>query len=65
MAKVKQHSRSHLLTIRLDPPLKDELAQALEIERERLGYPVTAKSIIVPAIKRFVRRNRHKLMGGA
>lgn len=64
MAKVKQNSRSQLLTIRLDPPLKDELATALEIERQRLGYPITAKSLIVPVLKRFVRRHHRRLQVG-
>lgn len=58
VANVKRKAKSNLLTIQLDPPLKDELALALEAEHKRLGYRVTAKSIIIPAIKRFVQKTR-------
>lgn len=58
VANVKRQAKSNLLTIRLDPPLKDQLARALEIAQKKLGYRVTAKSIVVPALKRFVEKSR-------
>ena len=60
MANVKKQAKSNLLTIQLDPPLKEQLAYALEAAQKKQGYRITAKSVIIPAIKRFVEKNRQE-----